>query len=93
MINSHPKILRNDRVALGFALGDDDAARFRNLLDGVLRAVERFSKSLTPRELKILRLGLTASHLEESIAQGDWKRADAHADNVTQLVRQLEGNE
>jgi hypothetical protein len=86
-------IRRNGRVVPGFALGDEEAARFRVLLDGVLRAVERFSKSLTPRELVILRLGLTASHLEESIAHGDWKRADAHADSAAQLVRQLEESE
>lgn len=84
-------IRRNDLNVPGFALGND-VDHLRALLDGVIRAVERLSRSLTPRELKILRLGLAASHLEESIAQGDWKRADAHADNVAQLVRQLENN-
>lgn len=81
---------RNGLRVPGFALGSDDVTRFRVLLDGVLNSVKRFSRSLTPRELTILRLGLTASHLEESVAQGDWKRADAHADRVAQLVRQLE---
>jgi hypothetical protein len=87
------KIQRNGQAAPGFTLGNDEAARFRNSLDGVLSAVARFSKSLTPREMTVLRLGLAASHLEESIVQGDWKRADAHADNIAKLMRQLEGSQ
>jgi hypothetical protein len=83
-------IQRNGRQVPGFALGDDDPEHFRVLIGKVLEKVESFSHGLTHRELAILRLGLMASHMEESIAQGDWKRADAHADNVAQLLRQLE---
>jgi len=73
----------------GFSLGDDGVQRFRVVLDELLSDIERFAGNLTPREMTILRLGLEASHLEESTAQGDWTRAKAHAEKITQLLDQL----
>jgi molecular chaperone DnaK (HSP70) len=50
--------------------------------------IERFTRSLTEREQTILRIGLEASHLEESVAHGDWTRAKAHAEVVAKLFSQ-----
>ena len=77
------------RVVPGFALGDDPSARFQTALNEILNGMERFAKTLTPREKAILEIGLTASHLEESAAHGDWTRARAHAENLTKVLAGL----
>jgi hypothetical protein len=74
------------RPAQGFALGDD---RLLRCLTETLDTIKAFERSLTPRERAILALGLAASHLEESIVHADWKRAEAHADNLVKLLNQL----
>ena len=74
------------RAVPGFALGDASPS-----LRAVLADVRRFAESLTPREVAILRIGLEASHLEESVVVGDWARADAHAEKLTKLLAHREG--
>jgi len=83
------RVLLGGKSVQGFALGDDGVQRFRVVLDELLSNIERFTRDLTPREMTILRLGLEASHLEESTAQGDWTRARAHAEKITQLLDRL----
>ena len=81
------------RPVPGFALGGE-GDRLRQTLNDAQRAVrgvQRFAQSLTPRELVILRLGLEASHLEESVVQGDWARAQAHVEKAAKLLDQLGG--
>jgi len=74
----------------GFALGDEARVdRLHAALTETLGTLKVFAESLTPRERTILALGLAASHLEESIVHGDWKRAEAHADNLVKLLDQL----
>jgi hypothetical protein len=65
------------------------ADQLRRCLTETLGTLKVFAESLTPRETTILALGLAASHLEESIVHGDWKRAEAHADNLAKLLDQL----
>jgi hypothetical protein len=73
------------------ARGFDDGERadLRRCLTETLGTLKAFAEALTPRETTILALGLAASHLEESIVHGDWKRAEAHADNLVKLLGQL----
>lgn len=71
----------------GFALGDPPD--IRAALEYVIAGFERFSRSLTAREAAVVQLGLSVSHLEESIAHGDWTRARAHAETVARLLDQL----
>jgi len=83
-------IRRGGYVVPGFALGDEPRAkRLRTALRDALGIVEAFTRNLTPREAMILRLGLAASHMEESVARGDWTRAEAHAENISKLFDQL----
>jgi hypothetical protein len=79
------EVVLNGRRVPGFALGEDLRSTLRALID----ETKAFSKMLTPREVVVLRLGLAASHLEESLAQGAWKRAEAHAENVANLLEAL----
>lgn len=83
-------IRRGGRAVPGFALGDARADRLRTSLREVLDIVAETTRNLTPREATILRLGLAASHMEESVVHGDWARAEAHAENVAKLFDQLE---
>lgn len=74
----------------GFGLGSDARAeRLRSALHAVIGLVEQFARTLTAREETILRLGLEASHMEESVAHGDWVRAEAHAEAIAELYRRL----
>jgi len=83
-------IRRGGRPVPGFGIGDDPRAdRLRAALREVLDFTEQFSRSLTAREETILRLGLEASHLEESVVYGDWTRARAHAEAIVKLYEQL----
>jgi len=77
-------IWRNGRPVPGFALGD-----FQSALRVVMGEIENFTRSLSPHEQTILRLGLEASHLEESVVHGDWKRAEAHAESVANLLNRM----
>jgi hypothetical protein len=79
-----------DHAVSGFAL-EGRAERLRATLHETLDIVEEFTRSLTPREAMILRLGLAASHMEESVAHGDWTRAEAHAESISRLLDQLGG--
>lgn len=76
----------NGRPALGFALGDE---ALLDALGTLIETTRAFSQTLTPREALVLQLGLAASHLEESLAHGNWKRAEAHAENVAKLMGAL----
>ena len=80
---------RDDRPVPGFAIGDDRADRLRAALRTVLREVQQFTRDLTAREEAILRLGLEASHMEESVVRGEWTRAEAHAESIVKLFDQL----
>lgn len=62
---------------------------FGEQLRETLRAVEAFTRTLSPREKTILKIGLAASHLEESVAHGDWTRAQAHAESVEKLFEEI----
>ena len=75
----------------GFALGSERADRIRAALRAVMGEVQRLTHGLTPREVTILRLGLEASHLEESVAHADWSRAEAHTESLVKLLDQLGG--
>jgi hypothetical protein len=55
----------------------------------LLSTVEQFARGLTSREVTILRLGLEASHLEESVVLGDFQRAAAHVQKVSDLLAEL----
>lgn len=57
-------------------------------ISALLSEVRRFTATLSPRELVVLKIGLEASHLEESIAHGDWTRAEAHAESLSKLISQ-----
>jgi len=48
--------------------------------------IQHFTQNLTARELEILKLGLEASHLEESIVHGNWTRAEAHAESCRERL-------
>lgn len=74
----------------GFGLGSDARAeRLRVALREVIGFIEQFARTLTAREETILRLGLEASHMEESVAHGDWARAESHAEAIVGLYRRL----
>jgi hypothetical protein len=45
--------------------------------------------SLSKREAKALQAGLSASHAEEALTQGDIARAKAHFSKLIALVREL----
>lgn len=82
-----PATARPDpELALFGALGDSRAERTRAAFDTLLDEVKRFARSLSPKELDILKLGLEASHMEESVVLGDWKRAEAHADKIIRIL-------
>jgi hypothetical protein len=70
-------------------LGDERSDRLRAAFDEMLRNIKAFGDSLTPREKLILEIGLKASHVEESAASGDWKRAEAHMDRLVKLLEQF----
>jgi hypothetical protein len=76
-----------------FAIGEkvDETERFNVMLNELLSWAKQFSDSLSPRETNILRVGLTASHLEESIAAGEWSRARGHAERLEKLIQALQG--
>lgn len=82
-------IMRGGKPVPGFALGDERPENLRVALKSALYRIRSFTRTLTPREEAILKLGLAASHLEESVAHGDWKRAEAHADKVSDLFERL----
>ena len=73
------------RPANGFALGAEDD-RLEGALLEILNAVKAFGSTLSPREKIVLEIGLTASHMEESLAHGDWKRAEAHMGRLVELL-------
>jgi hypothetical protein len=52
--------------------------------------VGRLMRSLSPRERLALKVGLSASHAEEALTQGDMMRARAHVQKLLKLARQLE---
>lgn len=80
-------IYLNGKPTRGFALGDE--AAFKKCFTEALDALKAFAASLSQREEVVLKIGLAASHLEESIAHGDWMRAEAHADNLMKLLARL----
>lgn len=82
-------MMRGGKPVPGFALGDERPENLRVALKSVLYKIKSFARTLTPREEAILKLGLAASHLEESVAHGDWKRAEAHTDNFSELFDRL----
>jgi hypothetical protein len=70
-------------------IGEDRADHLRAALMEVLKSVKAFGQALTPRERLILEIGLKASHMEESLASGDWKRAEAHMHGLVDLFEQF----
>jgi hypothetical protein len=82
----------NGRQVLGFGADPDPRAEgLRSALSKVLSEVKSFARSLTPREEAILKIGLEASHMEESVAHGDWTRAESHGESVVKLLEGLHG--
>ena len=73
----------------GFAIGaaEDNVTR---PINEMIEFAKAFASELTPRETIVFNLGLTASHLEESIATGEWKRAEAHVARLKKLLKQFE---
>jgi hypothetical protein len=83
-------VYHGEQLVLGF--GEAPASptqRLQQCLTDTLQALKTFAGTLTPRERDILQLGLVASHLEESAAHGDWKRAEAHAEALVKVLERL----
>jgi len=68
---------------------DVDAARLEQAFGQVLDAIDQFEKRLSPRELKILQIGLRASHIEEALAHNEIDRARGHFRAMMKLVQQI----
>lgn len=50
---------------------------------------EQFFNSLTPRERKLVVVGLRLSHGEEALARGEMLRAKEHLDAAAATIRNL----
>lgn len=68
---------------------DIDAVRIEQAFGQVLDAIDQFEKKLSPRELKILQIGLRASHVEEALAHNEFDRAREHFHVMMKLVQQI----
>lgn len=82
-------VFRNGRRLPGFSLGGEESDKFRVAITELIETIKDLGRALSPREKLILELGLKASHMEESMASGDWKRAEAHADGLVELLKKL----
>jgi len=55
----------------------------------LLDYIRRFKKTLSPRDVLLLQIGMRASHIEEALAVGDVDRAKAHLVQLAEQVRRL----
>ena len=53
----------------------------------LMRYIERFRMKLSDRDLRMIQIGMRASHIEEALAQGDTDRARGHVKQLVRLVR------
>jgi len=81
-------MMLNGKPTIGFELGSE-AGRIHDVLRGLIEETRALTATLSAREALALQLGLATSHLEESLAQGAWTRAEAHAENVAKLMGAL----
>lgn len=58
---------------------------FNLILDGLVK----YKKSLSPRELTIMQIGMRSSHLEEALASGEFDRARSHYKAILELTQKL----
>jgi len=62
---------------------------FQRSAEHILEDVGAFYRSLGPRDLLLVQIGLHASHMEEAITAGDELRAKSHLHALTGLVGRL----
>jgi hypothetical protein len=65
------------------------SGEFENASSRVMDAVTQFKKTLSPRDVAMLQLGMRASHMEEALAQGDTARAESHRQKLVQLLENM----
>jgi hypothetical protein len=65
---------------------DPGAARFVEDSRRVLSEIQGYVSTLSPRDQMMMRIGLHASHLEEALVSGDFKRAESHLEALGKLV-------
>lgn len=77
-----------NRPSVSTLLTPQEADEFHRSLGRVMDLLIRFQKRLTPRELVVLKIGLRASHIEESLMVGDQARAKAHLEALVRMARE-----
>ena len=72
------------------AFRDSELVEFRRALKRVFKVMQKLSTNAnTEREKLFLQIGMSASHIEESMVMGDAARAKAHLLRMTSLMKQL----
>jgi len=66
-----------------------EAAKMESAFGYVLDGLKKFEKSLSARDLRILQIGMRASHIEEATARGEVERARSHFHELLKLVQGL----
>ena len=69
----------------------DAIQAFLGRAERVISDIAAFRRSLSPRDLLLVQIGLHASHMEEAIVVGDDLRAEAHLRALAGLVQKLRG--
>lgn len=67
-----------------------ELAEFNNAVERVMKHLGKLKKGVrTEREGLFLMIGMSASHIEESITYGDPERARAHLKRMIGMMRKL----
>jgi hypothetical protein len=66
-----------------------DLDRFKTAFTTILDTIQNFNKTLSPRDLHLMQIGMRASHIEEAMAHGEIDRARGHLDALVTLVKSI----
>jgi len=81
--------LRRADHGVGAVMDRTEAAKMESAFGYVLESIQKLKKTLSARDLRILQIGMRASHIEEAMAQGEFDRARSHFHELLKLTEGL----
>jgi hypothetical protein len=64
----------------------NNTAEFERSGQRLLQYMKQFKKTLSRRDMRMIRIGMRASHIEEALSTGDTERANSH---LKQMIKDL----